>query len=56
MTLPEGEKRIVAARYEVLLRSAKKLEAVVQEGRRAAERRTRPALRMKSPLSGDEDS
>jgi predicted nuclease of restriction endonuclease-like (RecB) superfamily len=39
MTLPEGEKRIVAARYEVLLPSAKELEAVVQEGRRAAERR-----------------
>jgi len=38
MTLPEGEKRIVAARYEVLLPSAKELEAVVQEGRRAAER------------------
>jgi predicted nuclease of restriction endonuclease-like (RecB) superfamily len=40
MTLPEGEKRIVAARYEVLLPSAEELEAVVQEGRRAAERRT----------------
>jgi hypothetical protein len=38
MTLPEGEKRIVTARYEVLLPSAKELEAVVQEGRRAAER------------------
>jgi predicted nuclease of restriction endonuclease-like (RecB) superfamily len=38
MTLPEGEKRIVAARYEVLLPSAKELEAVVREGRRAAER------------------
>jgi predicted nuclease of restriction endonuclease-like (RecB) superfamily len=38
MTLPEGEKRIVAARYEVLLPSAKELEAVVQEGRREAER------------------
>ena len=35
MTLPEGEKRIVAARYEVLLPSAKELEAAVQEGRRA---------------------
>lgn len=38
MTLPEGEKRIVAARYEVLLPSARELEAVVQEGRRTAER------------------
>jgi predicted nuclease of restriction endonuclease-like (RecB) superfamily len=38
MTLPEGEKRIVAARYEMLLPSAKELEAAVQEGRRAAER------------------
>jgi hypothetical protein len=40
MTLPEGEKRIVAARYEVLLPSARELEAAVQEGRRAAKRRT----------------
>ncbi len=38
MTLPEGEKRIVAARYEVLLPSAKELEAAVKEGRHAAER------------------
>lgn len=38
MTLPEGEKRIVAARYEVLLPSTRELEAAVQEGRRAAER------------------
>ncbi len=39
MTLPEGEKRIVAARYEVLLPTAQELEAVAQEGRREAERR-----------------
>jgi predicted nuclease of restriction endonuclease-like (RecB) superfamily len=38
MTLPEGEKRILAARYEVLLPTAQELEAAVQEGRRAAER------------------
>jgi predicted nuclease of restriction endonuclease-like (RecB) superfamily len=38
MTLPEGEKRILAARYEVLLPTAKELEAAVQEGRRTAER------------------
>jgi len=38
MTLPEGEMRIVAARYNVLLPSAKELEAVVKEGRRVAER------------------
>ena len=38
MTPPEGEKRIVAARYEVLLPSAKELEAAVKEGRHAAER------------------
>jgi hypothetical protein len=38
MALPEGEKRIVAARYEVLLPTAQELEAAVQEGRRAAER------------------
>ena len=38
MTLPEGEKRILAARYEVLLPTAQELEAVVQEGRREAER------------------
>jgi predicted nuclease of restriction endonuclease-like (RecB) superfamily len=36
MTLPEGEKRILAARYEVLLPSAAELEAVVQKGRQAA--------------------
>jgi hypothetical protein len=40
MTQPDEEKRIVAARYEVLLPSAKELEAVVQEGRRAAERQS----------------
>lgn len=39
MTLPEGEKRIMATRYEVLLPTAHQLEAVVREGRRAAERR-----------------
>ena len=39
MTLPEGEKRIMATRYEVLLPTAQQLEAVVREGRRAAERR-----------------
>jgi hypothetical protein len=39
MTLPEGQTQILAARYEVLLPTAKELEAVVQEGRREAERR-----------------
>ena len=39
MTLPEGEKRILATRYEVLLPSARELEAAVNEGRREAERR-----------------
>ncbi len=38
MTLPEGQKRILAARYDVLMPSAKELEVVVQEGRRAAAR------------------
>ncbi|MBK9472084.1 MAG: DUF1016 family protein [bacterium] len=42
MTLPEGGKRIVAARYEVLLPSAKELEAAVKEGRRVAERLSPP--------------
>ena len=38
MTLPEGEGRILAARYEVVLPSAKEFEAVVRDGRREAER------------------
>lgn len=41
MTLPEGQQRILAARYKVLLPSAQELEAVVQEGRREAEKRNR---------------
>lgn len=36
MTLPEGEERILATRYEVLLPSARELEAAVNEGRREA--------------------
>ena len=36
MTLPEGEKRILATRYEVLLPSAQELEAAVNEGRHVA--------------------
>lgn len=40
MTLPEGEKRVVAARYELLLPSAQELGAAVQEGRRAAEQQS----------------
>lgn len=36
MTLPEGEKRILATRYEVLLPSAQELEAAINKGRRQA--------------------
>ncbi|MDO9171609.1 MAG: PDDEXK nuclease domain-containing protein [bacterium] len=36
MTLPEGERRILATRYEVLLPSTQELEAAVNEGRREA--------------------
>ena len=39
MTLPEGENRIIAARYDLVLPTAEQLEAAVLAGRRAAERR-----------------
>jgi hypothetical protein len=39
MTLPEGQQRILAARYEILLPSAKELEAVILAGRWEAEQR-----------------
>ena len=38
MTLPQGENRIIAARYEMLLPTPQELEQVVLDGRRAAER------------------
>lgn len=39
MTLPAGEDRIVAARYDLVLPTTEQLEAAVRNGRRAAERR-----------------
>ncbi len=39
MTLPVGEDRIVAARYEMVMPTAEELEAAVLDGRRAAEGR-----------------
>ncbi len=39
MTLPAGEERIVAARYDLVLPTTEQLEAAVRDGRRAAERR-----------------
>jgi hypothetical protein len=40
MTLPQGESRIIAARYETLLPTPQELEQAVLDARRAAERRT----------------
>jgi predicted nuclease of restriction endonuclease-like (RecB) superfamily len=39
MTLPEGENRIVAARYEMVMPTPEQIEQAVLDGRRAAERR-----------------
>ncbi len=39
MTLPEGDDRIVAARYEMVMPAPKQIEQAVLDGRRAAERR-----------------
>lgn len=38
MTLPQGDQRIIAARYEMLLPTPQELEQAVLDGRRAAER------------------
>jgi len=40
MTLPQGESRIIAARYEMVLPTPQELEQAVLDGRRAAERLT----------------